>query len=442
MSLAVLTINDAGLQLAVNGDLIRTSPGYAVLNGDQLMIGEEAASHAKLLPRWTNNRYWMRLDTNPIQSGNAQVRHHADLAFAHLESLWQPIKDSVDRVMIVVPAHFAEEQLGLLLGLGNACEMPVKGLVDYSIVAAADLPLAETILHLDIHLHCITLTKISNSGSLIRKESRTIVETGLFALRDRWANAIASQFIASTRFDPMHNAASEQQLYDQLPNWIKTLDKGNTTHPFELELDGSIHSVSVSAETLLKSCATVFPKIVQAIRAETENASRVSLLVSHHFDGVPGLTDSLGLLSNLEIHQLAETKCTGSATLHEVEILGDKGAINHVVQLSAGDLVPSEQVPGPARPSHLLWNHRAYPIGKTFGLSADASDGPKKSKDPLATLYVRGDHLLIDCDGDTADDRVMNLNGNKPENGMTLSIGDTLDVGGESFTFISVASSG
>ena len=91
MSIAVFNINDAGIQLTVDSELVQTSPGIAVLNDNSLLTGEEASKNVKLLPRWTNNRFWSQLNTNPLPNSTEQVRHHADIAFAHLEHLWLPV---------------------------------------------------------------------------------------------------------------------------------------------------------------------------------------------------------------------------------------------------------------------------------------------------------------------------------------------------------------
>ena len=79
MSIAVFNINDAGIQLTVDNELVRTSPGIAVLNNNSLLTGEEASKNVKLLPRWTNNRFWSQLNTNPLPNSTEQVRHHADI---------------------------------------------------------------------------------------------------------------------------------------------------------------------------------------------------------------------------------------------------------------------------------------------------------------------------------------------------------------------------
>ena len=36
---------------------------------------------------------------------------------------------------------------------------------------------------------------------------------------------IAAAFVRRTRFDPLHEAASEQRLWDGLPGWLAALDR-------------------------------------------------------------------------------------------------------------------------------------------------------------------------------------------------------------------------
>lgn len=452
MSLAVLTINDAGLQLAVDGELRRTSPGYAVLDGKVLLIGEEAVRKAKLLPRWTNTRFWSQLDTNPLPNRTDQIRHHADLAFMHLENLWQSIATDADRVILVVPGYYKEEQLGLLLGLAQAANVPIKGIVDKSVIAAKDLPLKETILHLDGHLHSLTLSTVTNRGNLARQSAHTIIETGLFTLWDRWANIIANAFIQTSRFDPLHNASSEQELYDRVPAWITALTPGVSSHPFDLELDGTLHTVSVSNDSLLEACAQIYPQIIQAIRAQSDNNKSSSLLVSHQLKGLPGLAESLKLISNIDVHYLAETKTIGSATLHEAEISGETQAVNHVIALSAAEASQTSRPVDAAAsntatdlasdllPTHVLWRHQAYPIGQSFKLGSDTNNGPVATDDPVATIYQRGEKLRLALSAQAKGE--LTLNGSPPGESATLNTGDILMLNNEALTLIRVFSHG
>ncbi|MCB1693555.1 MAG: hypothetical protein KDI19_12380, partial [Pseudomonadales bacterium] len=243
MSTAIIEINDAGITAGRDGNIDIVSPGYAVLDGDRLLIGNEGFHNSRLLPRWTNNRFWNQLGTEPIRGGTELIRHHADLAFAHLEQVWQSIGDA-DQVILAVPGFFSREQLGLLLGMTRECGIPVAGVVDTSLAATINRAGSGTVLHLDIFLHRITLTVLSADSFMRRVDTLPISETGLFTLWDRWANIIASQFIQTSRYDPMHRAVSEQELYDRLPTWIERLGTERSA-AFSLDAGGNPQRVAV-----------------------------------------------------------------------------------------------------------------------------------------------------------------------------------------------------
>ena len=438
MSIAVFNINDAGIQLTVDNELVRTSPGVAVLNNNSLLTGEEASKNVKLLPRWTNNRFWSQLNTNPLPNSTEQVRHHADIAFAHLEDLWLPASKEVSDVILIVPGYYHNTDLGLLLGIAHECGMPVKGIVDQSVIAASNLPLRSNIIHLDVHLHSFTLTQISNQGVLSRKNVKTILETGLSTLLDRWANIIASQFIQTTRFDPMHNADTEQQLFDLLPDWIRNLQDSNT-HSFSVKAAGTEHSVAISQESLLKACTPLYPQIVQAIRSEIVANEPASLLLSHRLQGFPGLKESLKLVANLEIIDLPEEKANDSAATHNATIIDDGGTVSHVVQLGTGELAtPTKQETSTTGVTHILWRHQATAIGKALPIDADLSAGPRFSHDPAFTLYARNDEIMIEC-GATD---MIKINGAAVDPERPLKLGDQIELAGDQLTLISVPRDG
>ena len=445
MTLAILNLNDAGIQVAIDGELTRVSPGYAVLDDNRLLTGEAASQQARLLPSWTNNRFWSDLSTSPLPNRTDQVRHHADLAFAHLEDLWLPIKSRVKEVIFCVPGYYTSAHLGLLLGMARECDMPVVGVVDHAVAAASNQPLAPIVLHLDIHLHRITLTRMnmgqSSGGSstdpsgsriLARKEVNTVVETGLATLWDRWANVIAGQFIQTTRFDPMHEAATEQQLFNKLPAWIAGLDPRGANH-FQLDVgtDAGKHSVTLASEHLLTACTPLYPQIVQAIRQALPDGATASLLLSHHFNGFPGIHDSLSLINNLHIVELTPSEPLAAAHEHRHQITNTGGRINHVLQLDVNKDCTDKHprpAPDPVLPTHLLWQHQALPIGRSFKLDRDLAAGPKQQPDnPVCTLYPRHDQLLMECH----DTDAIRINDKVPDPLMPLQVGDRISATGD-----------
>ncbi len=432
MALTVFNLSDAGIQVATDGEIVRTSPGYAVLDDRTLLTGEAAMGNAKLLPRWTNNRFWSQLSTSPLPNGTEQVRHHADLAFAHLEDLWLPVKNQSEEVILGVPGYYTADNLGLLLGMTNEAGIPVRGVVDHSVVAASNLPLAGNVLHLDIHLHGITLTRLTNSGLLVRRDVKTVIETGFVTLWERWANIIANQFIQATRFDPMHEAATEQKLFDQLPAWIAALEDKAMT-PFDLAAGGSTHSVAVSRDNLLTAVSPLYPQIVQAIRQEANDGNPASLLLSHGFSGFPGLRDSLQLIPNLDVIDLGETKLIESITRNKDQIISADGSVAFVTQLDAGESSGSAVASTAAHPTHLLWNHHAYRIGQSFKLGDDFSNGPSAAGTTAATLFVRSGALMLESQSEG-----IRVNGNAVTEVQQLNKGDEIQLGDQSLTLLTV----
>jgi hypothetical protein len=432
VTLGIIEINDSGIQVAVDGRTVRVSPGYAVLDGDRLLVGEQGLSYCRLLPSWTNNRFWNQLSTEPIANATSGIRHHADLAFAHLESLWTPISDEVDEVVFLVPGFYDRQQLSLLLGMAKEAGIPTSGIVDTSLVGAAELALREVVLHLDIHLHRITLTRLANTANLARVDATTLTETGLFTLWDRWANIIANQFIQSSRYDPLHQAVSEQALYSALPEWIAALGDRRSLG-FDLNLEDQSYSVALSHEQLLSAVTPIYPQIIQAIRNQLGGAP-ATLLVSHRFSGFPGLRDSLKLISNVEMIHLPQDQVIRGTMSHTDKIIGN-GSIAHVVNLAVNTQKVVDDIERPRRATHLLSKSHAVAVGHSYKLSGDLSSGIHQDLDhPVCTIYPRGEHLYMDIhvSGD------IRVNGASANDEMALTPGDEITVGDHTVTVISV----
>lgn len=436
MALGIIDISDAGIQVAIENELLKTSPGFAVMDGNRLLVGEEALNNARLLPRWTNNRFWNQLNTDPIPNGTDEVRHHADLAFAHLESLWLPLKNEVDNVILLVPAFYGHPQLGLLLGMAKECGIPVSGVADSSLLVASEQSIEPLSLHLDVHLHRITLTILSSGATLARKDVTTVTETGIFTLWDRWANIIADQFIQTSRFDPMHQAQSEQALFNQLPGWIERLN-GSRGNAFELDLGEINHTVSVSSDQLMAACTQIYPQIVQAIRSQIPPGETASLLLSHRFTGFPGLKDSLGLINNIELIELAGNQSLSSAYTLADKIIPKNGAISHIISLPISRQRENRRqaAPDTSRATHLLMGDHATAIGKSFQLSRDNSNGLKSDlNNPICTIFPRGNSLFMDIHMANA----FLVNGEVADQGNPLKPGDVITIGDQTITLISV----
>ena len=217
MSLA-LEINDAGLILAADGEVLAEAPGFALLEGRRPVTGEAAVRRARLAPLYVDNRYWLELGTGPLARPSEAARSSAELAHAQLVDLLGPWKDRGSELLVAVPEWYTREQLALLLGIVAESGSTVVGLVDAGLAAASLEPAPDQLVHLELALHGAVLTVLEHGGSELRRvRFEMLPGLGWLALQQAWLARIADVFVRRTRFDPLHEAASEQRLADALP---------------------------------------------------------------------------------------------------------------------------------------------------------------------------------------------------------------------------------
>ena len=116
MTLA-LEINDVGLILAADGELLVEEPGYAMLDGPEPETGAAAARRARLKPLFVETRHWQDLGTTVLARPMPAATTYAEVAHAQLASLVQPHVARDAEVLLAVPAWYTRQQLALLLGL-------------------------------------------------------------------------------------------------------------------------------------------------------------------------------------------------------------------------------------------------------------------------------------------------------------------------------------
>ena len=151
---AVLEINDIGLLLSIDAEPIFESPGYAMVNDKEILIGDAALAQSRLQPNRIQNRFWDQLSMEELPKPMAQARNYADLAFAHLKIISAQLADQAERrIVFSVPGTYDRQQLALLLGMAKECGLEVVGLVDTAVAASPHAVPGHTLLFLDIFLH-------------------------------------------------------------------------------------------------------------------------------------------------------------------------------------------------------------------------------------------------------------------------------------------------
>ena len=237
MSLIGIEISDAGIiaaagtpfQLLELDGKATNSPGFALPQKNRLLLGKEAESKAHLFPRQILNRFWDQLDTEPLdQPGKYAPQTHAEIVYHHLSRIWQVIQKHGDEIVLVIPDFYTRQQLGLILGIAQELSIDIKGFVPMALAASSVACPGKMLMHLDIHLHRIEVIYLKQEAYLTIEDSVTTTGKGLTHLYREWVETIAQEFVRSTRFDPFHLAASEQELYDRLPGVLSHLQHNSS----------------------------------------------------------------------------------------------------------------------------------------------------------------------------------------------------------------------
>jgi hypothetical protein len=377
-----IELNDAGV-VAATDDLrwLDPSPGIAMLDGNELLVGAQAVSRSRLKPRWVVSRFWDRLDVEPLGRPFPRQLRHADLVHVHLAEVWRHLQggedsriDSQSAVVLTVPGFYRRRQLGLLLGIGRACGIPIASMVDSAVAACTEMAEAARLLHVEVLLHRVVVSELQRREKLVRQRVESDQDTGLLAIQDLWAELIASRFVQQTRFDPFHQGATEQDLYDKLPQWVDEIDREGGAMVV-LEHRGKIYHAEVSKEELQGSVRAAYGVIVARVRAVSSTGSRPLLVLSDRVSRLPGLRRELEEGVGAEAVMLAPAAAVEGALRHQHRFVepGEQ-RVDFVSELplpqTAGqslDWSETEvgEVPSEVRmqsPTHLLHEGVAYPI--------------------------------------------------------------------------------
>lgn len=337
MTLAI-EIHDAGL-VAVPADAA-PEPGYALLDGKALVVGRAALDRARLLPRYVHHRFWHELDVETLARPFPRSLAAADLAHAHLADFWGRVGAGVGSVVLALPGAFSERQLALALGIARACGIPVDGMVDTALAAASGVA-AREMLHLDVHLHRLVVTALHRTeDGLARGRVEVGDGIGLVAVRDALARRFAELFVRATRFDPLHSAAAEQELYRRLDDWLAGLARGGSA---EIVFAG--RAIETTLGELEPATAALRERTRELVRAARRAGERPTLLVSHRLAPLPGVLRSLGEATVLAAGAAAE----GALRVRDAVLTPGEDALTFVIRLPV-DVLPADALPTGERP--------------------------------------------------------------------------------------------
>ena len=440
MTLLAIEVNDAAIVVARDEEIVAAEPGCAAVTDGRLVFGDEALHTSRLRPHEVNDRYWAELGLEALARPLLSAKTNADLVHAHLTRLWEGYAGDADGVLLIVPGSLGREQLGLLLGIAEACGMPVRGLVDAAAAASScDYPGWDSI-HAESRLHEIGLTRLGGSGRAVAECYEAVSDSGFAWLRDRWARCIAAAFVAQTRFDPLSDGETEQRFYDELPGWLTAL-AGSRSAVLVFDVGRAPRQIRFSRSELVGEAELVYGRVARSVAAARHPRRGLVVRTGPVLAALPGLVERLGGIAGVRVAPLSIGAGALGALASADEVRGEPGRLAMVTALRwrdpAGTVSPlraGELDGSAAQATHLLVRSVAHPIPAS-GLRLRLVDGEQ----PFAISDREGDDadivvrrseqgLVLEHSGEA---RLL-LNGDAAPSGAELAPGDRLGVAGSS----------
>lgn len=370
---------DAGVVPAREGAVSAPSPGIALLEpADVVTVGAEAAARARLQPVLAFDRFWSELSTDPLPRPAAGAGSRADLAYLHLSALWKALAGAEDEALFALPGTMRLGEAGLLAGIARAANVPVAGYVDLAVAACAALEAQETVLHLDLHLYQAVLTEL-HGDPLRRRRVEVAPRVGLKALHDAWAQLVAEAMVRRTRFDPLHQAATEQQLFDRLPVWLSSLAQQES---IDAELEGAAgrFGVSLRREQFVFAAEAFYTQLADLIQGARRAGEPVTVALSARAGTLPALAERCRALADAEVVALP----AGAAALGALQRADEITATPDAELLELARAHPPRRTDARgdrergAAPTHVVFAGRAHRISRE-PLSIGLADGGERS---------------------------------------------------------------
>ncbi|MGI9308580.1 MAG: FHA domain-containing protein [Gammaproteobacteria bacterium] len=440
MSVLAIEFNDAAITGVDQSATLFSAPGYAFLNGSRVLFGQKALGATSVQAPHFFDRYWYELSDEPLPGNNTSgYQTAADLACAQLQYLWALCAPAPDEVIFVVPSHWSQSQLGLLLGFATEIGIPVAGLVDSSVAATRHVYEDRRLVHIDAGLHAIGFAQLSQGEDYVGvATSELTTGTGIVALRRAAADFIAQSFVASSRFDPLHDAKSEQQLFTRLEEWLAHL-LANEALSAELEFSGNVFKSRLSAAELARHLGYFCEPMVQRLRAMLGGVPG-AIQVTHILANFPGVLEALSSVAEAEVFVL-DPGAAGRGAIARSQHLSNGGAGFRLIKKLPWDQEAlafaksdASATDTDSAPSHILYQSKVYRLSdRAFSIGTELPAG----EHGLVTASSQGISRRH-CTLQLSENRVtVNdhsrfgtfLNGHRVDESAVLQAGDVLTVG-------------
>lgn len=369
----VIELTDRAVAFARGGQVLGSSPAVVFDGTTAVPAGSGAWQALRSQPTVTSSRHLESVLMHADAPDRAFELVCADLEWrlrAHRPAEGEP-------VWVAAPAMADPRGLGTALGALRRLSLPVGGFIDAATAIVAALSPERSAIVVELSLHRIGATAVDvGAGTARRRRSIVGQPLGLIELYQALLELTGSTMVKRTRFDPLHDGATEQYLFDLIPELMEKAASGSTR--VTLARGADTFEVELSRDQLALAAQPLSREVVRLVHELRPAGTPVMLVLPGVLLKVPGMREEMeqfvgcdlaGCDDGFAAAAISAGDYPGAAASSPIPLLrraalrGRRPAPQTLERMSTFAHLGSLKANGPS-PTHLLLEGRAVAVGQ------------------------------------------------------------------------------
>lgn len=282
----------------------------------------------------------------------------------------QPLKEG-ERIWIASSAKADARGLSAVVDATRGIGLPVDGFVDAAAVTVASLASERNALVLELGLHHVAVTAVERGAQARRRRAVVSTRGGFLELQEAWLALVSTAMVKRTRFDPLHNAATEKQLHELLPQWVSELS-GAASVTASVTVGTERFDVELSRDQFAAAAQPVYREILRLLHELRPAGAAMALVIPRSVAELPALRAALQAFVGCELITLEEGYAAAATSLLDLPQAQDDQSVRllrrlpvnpqaSLEKLAVRETLGGERSTGPV-PSHVLFEGRAHAL--------------------------------------------------------------------------------
>lgn len=380
-----LELDDRAVAIATEGRVL-SSASSAVFDGTAgTTVGANAWPELRVRPRAISTRHLSAVLARRGTSARAETLLEAELKLRLAEIAER------QRIWVVAPAQAEVAGLTALLGIARRMGLAVDGFIDSATVTAAALGSEQNTLVLELGLHHAAATSVDCVGSQARRRRAVHSERGgLIELYQVWLDLVCTTMVKRTRFDPLHDAATEQHVFESIPAIaLEAASTGSATP--SITKGAGRFEVALTRDQFAQAAQAIYRSIVSLLHQLRPAGVPVAIVMPQLAAQLPGLREQLEQFVGCDLIAIPDGFAAAATSL--LELPTPSADENAVVLLRRIPLMETAEPPPAASSSNASEPHESSRVAGSAPSRADDTTGrtyPAAQAHPSASTSADG----------------------------------------------------